>query len=200
MVQSTQTHRPWERISQIKKTPFPLYLSLSLHRLTSHSPSDTQALYSIYDIISLPARRQAAGTGQCQQWALNYSHAHIRRKHYICGTYIRQWVSFMQTHTEMLAHLHLHEGSPVKAACCSRQGTPQTTPLRHDGTHFLSSAFSLLLLLVFCVPLFCLAALPGAANLNPSPLTKPVPPTASLLACLTAPQHSLTTTKTQATS
>lgn len=38
------------------------------------------------------------------------------------------------THTKMLTHLHLHEGSPIEAACCSREGTPQTTPLSH-GRH-----------------------------------------------------------------
>ncbi len=43
------------------------------------------------------------------------------------------------THIYMLTHLHLHERPPVEAACCSRQGTPQTTPLRHGG-HTPSSA------------------------------------------------------------
>lgn len=43
-----------------------------------------------------------------------------------------------QTHTHkhtlmLLTHLHLHERSPVEAARCSRQCTPQTTPLRHGG-------------------------------------------------------------------
>lgn len=57
------------------------------------------------------------------------------------------------THTEMLTHLHLHKGSPVEAACCSRQGTPQTTPLRHGGYTpflcYLSSNPSLCFFLLF---------------------------------------------------
>lgn len=45
------------------------------------------------------------------------------------------------TNTQILTHLHLHERSPVEAACCSRQGTPQTTPLRHGGNTPSSATF-----------------------------------------------------------
>lgn len=72
------------------------------------------------------------------------------------------WVVYVWIPTraslQLFAHLHLHEGSPVETACCSRQGTPQTAPLRHDPAplqtftfayyYFFFFIFSVLLLLL----------------------------------------------------
>lgn len=131
--------------------------SNSLRTLFSHSLSDTQVLYKVYDIIRLPTTRQADITScrdrrgassqhtshkYTEAWTFTNTHMHTHmhtQMHQIQGNLdrilhiCRVLNSKSTTHTQMLTHLHLHEGSPIEAACCSREGTPQTTPLRHGG-------------------------------------------------------------------